>query len=132
VRRKAIAPQCKSFDRRIDALRWARQLEAEADRAGLLGDGPEADRMTLGELLTRYRDQVSPQKRSAASERARILGMLRRSIAQLTLRNLTSSAIACYRDKRLKDVSPPTVVRELSIISHAIDVSAREWGIRLL
>jgi len=34
----------------------------------------------LGELLTRYRDQVSPTKRSAHTEKARINAMVRRPI----------------------------------------------------
>jgi len=132
VRRKAIAPQCKSFDKRADAVQWARHLEAEADRVGLSAGAPFLQRMTLGELLTRYRDQVSPNKRSAHSERARIAAMILKPIAQRQLWKLTSADIANYRDERLLEVSPGTVVRELSILSHAIDVSTREWGIPLL
>lgn len=38
VRRKGIAPRCKSFDTKADAEKWARQLEAEVDRCGTLPD----------------------------------------------------------------------------------------------
>ncbi|MGB8050485.1 MAG: site-specific integrase, partial [Pseudolabrys sp.] len=34
VRRRGVPPRCKSFDKRTDATRWARELEAEADRSG--------------------------------------------------------------------------------------------------
>jgi len=131
VRRKAIAPQCKSFDKRADAVQWARHLETEADRMGLSAGAPFLQRTTLGELLTRYRDQVSPNKRSAHSEHARIAAMILKPIAQRPLWKLTSADIATYRDERLLKVAAATVVRELSILNHAIDVSTREWGIPL-
>src|ERR1044071_6777226 len=104
VRRKAIAPQCKSFDKRADAVQWARHLETEADRVGLSAGAPFLQRMTLGELLTRYRDQVSPNKRSAHSERAHIAAMILKPIAQRQLWKLTSADIANYRDERLLEV----------------------------
>jgi hypothetical protein len=65
VRRRGVPPRCKSFDKRTDATRWARELEAEADRSGWVADTRLAEKTTLGELLTRYRDHVSPTKRSA-------------------------------------------------------------------
>src|ERR1035438_7778866 len=38
VRRRGVPPRCKSFDKRTDATRWARELEAEADRSGWVAD----------------------------------------------------------------------------------------------
>ena len=54
VRRRGVPPRCKSFDKRTDAARWARELEAEADRSGWVADTRLAEKTTLGELLTRY------------------------------------------------------------------------------
>lgn len=34
VRRRGVPPRAKSFDKRTDAERWARDLEGEADRTG--------------------------------------------------------------------------------------------------
>ena len=128
VRRRGVPPRCKSFDKRTDATRWARELEAEADRSGWVADTRLAEKTTLGELLTRYRDQVSPTKRSAHTEKARINAMLRRQIVHRTLSKLTSADVATYRDERLKDAAPATVVRELNTLSHAIEIALREWG----
>jgi integrase len=120
-----------SDHKRTDATRWARELEAEADRSGWVADTRLAEKTTLGELLTRYRDQVSPSKRSAHTERSRINAMLRRPIVHRTLSKLTSADVATYRDERLKDVAPATVVRELNTLSHAIETALREWGLWL-
>jgi integrase len=129
VRRRGIPPRAKSFDKRADANRWARDLEAEADRSGWLADTRVAEKTTLKDLLGRYANEVTPAKRGAASERARINSIVRCPIAHRTLARLTSSDVAIYRDERLKCVGSATVVRELSTICHAIDVASREWGL---
>lgn len=128
VRRKGMQPRSKSFDSKSDAERWARTLEAELDRSGALPDTRPAESLTLAQILTRYRDEVSPKKRSSVSEIARINAILRRPIC---FRTLSTADLASYRDERLKTVAPATVVRELNTISHAIDTARREWGIHL-
>ena len=131
VRRRGVAPRCKSFDKRNDAARWAREIEAEADRSGWVADTRLAEKTTLGELLTRYSSQISPLKRSALTEQSRIKAILRRPIVHRTLAKLTSADCAAYRDERLKIVAPATVVRELNTLSHAIETALREWGLWL-
>ena len=127
VRRKGMAPRAKSFDKKADAEQWARSLEAEVDRCGSLPDTRIAENTTLGEIMTRYRDEISPTKRSII----RINALLRRPICHRTLTLLSSSDIATYRDERLKTVAPATVVRELNTISHALEIAQREWGVYL-
>src|SRR5690349_9443270 len=91
VRRKGMAPRAKSFDSKADAERWARNLEAEVDRCGALPDTRIAENTTLAEILTRYRAEISPKKRSAISEVARINGVLRRPICYRTLTLLSTA-----------------------------------------
>jgi pimeloyl-ACP methyl ester carboxylesterase len=62
VRRGGVPQRAKSFDKRSDAERWARELEAEADRSGWVVDMRLAERTRLGELLTRYCAEVTPTK----------------------------------------------------------------------
>ncbi len=131
VRRRGVPPRAKSFDKRTDAERWARDLEAEADRSGWVADTRAAEKTTLGELLVRYANEVTPTKRGAVSEKARINSIVRCPIAHRTLAKLTSSDVAVYRDERLKTVAPATTVRELNTISHAIEIATREWGLWL-
>lgn len=131
VRRKGIAPRAKSFDTKADAERWARSLEAELDRCGALPDTRPAEKTTLAQVLERYRDTVSPTKRSSVTEIARINAILRRPICHRTMTLLSSADLATYRDERLKTVAPATVIRELNTISHAIDTARREWDIHL-
>jgi integrase len=57
--------------------------------------------------------------------------MARDPLAHCTLAKLSSSAIATYRDARLQEVAPATVVRELSLMQTALETATREWGIPL-
>src|SRR3954447_409680 len=116
VRRRGVPPRAKSFDTKTAAERWARDLEAEADRSGWVADTRAAEKTTLGELLLRYANEVTPTKRGAVPEKARINSIVRCAISHRTLAKLTSSDVATYRDERLKTVAPATVVRELNTI----------------
>lgn len=129
VRRKGMAPRAKSFDQKADAERWARTLESEIDKRGTLPDTRVAESMTLGQVLTRYRDEVSPRKRGSISEIARLRAIIRREISHRTLATLSSADVAAYREQRLQAVASATVVRELNLISHAIDTARKDWGI---
>jgi hypothetical protein len=106
VMRRGVPPRCKSFDKRTDATRWARELEAEADRSGWVADTRLAEKTTLGELLSRYRDQVSPTKRSALTERSRINAMLRRPIVHRTLAEFDFARFLYIHDIVFKFVTP--------------------------
>jgi hypothetical protein len=46
VRRQGIAPRAKSFNTKADALRWAQDLEAEANRSGWVADTRLAEKTT--------------------------------------------------------------------------------------
>lgn len=131
VRRKGHAPRAKSFDSKAEAERWARDLESQLDRSGTLPDTRPAEKTTLAQILTRYRDEISPTKRSSVTEISRINAVLRRPICHRTLALLSTADLAANRDERLKTVAPATVIRELNTISHAIDTARREWGVHL-
>lgn len=128
VRRRGTPARARSFDRLADAERWARELEAEADRNRWQADTRASETTTLCELLLRYVRQITPNKRGAAPETSRINTILRCTIAEKTVAKLTSADVALYRDERIKVAAPATVVRELSTISHALEIAACEWG----
>lgn len=131
VRRKGMATTSRTFHRKTDAEEWARNMEIKADR----GDLPTPIRMleqyTLRDILQRYKAEVSVKKRSGDNEGYLLDAFMRQPIAALPLPQLTYAHFTTYRDKRLKDVKPGTVNRELSIIRHALDIAEREWDVPL-
>ncbi|PYE88053.1 site-specific integrase [Phyllobacterium leguminum] len=131
VRRRGMKPRCKSFDIKQEAEKWARDLEAQVDKFGAAPDTKILETTTLGDLLERYQREVSPMKRGAVQEKQRIDVLRRHELAYRTMIGLSQQDIASFRDERLQSVAPSTVVRELAILSHVIEVSIRDWGLPL-
>lgn len=130
IRRKGFPTQCKSFPSKADAEAWARSVESEMQR-GLFVDYSKAKDVTLGELLARYRDEVSPTKKGGAEERQRINAMLRWPISQYAAINVTPAVLSRLRDDRLEEVSGSTVNRDFNLLSHVFTTAMIEWGISL-
>ncbi|OJA76080.1 integrase [Burkholderia ubonensis] len=129
VRKKGFPARSKKFDTKAEALEWGRIVEAEMDR-GLFVSTDEADRTTVADLLDRYTRDVSPTKRSGGSDKGRA-EKLKKQLGAYKLTALTSSHLVGYRDARLKDVSPQTVIHELNLLNRALTLATREWGIAL-
>lgn len=128
VRRHGAPAQTRTFNSKSLAQQWARTVEGEIDN-GVLVDRRAAERTSLAQVLARYRQEVTPNKRGATDEDARLKAMARHPFAGIRMAALTSSYLAAYRDKRLKSVSGATVNRDFNVLSHAIDTARREWDI---
>jgi integrase len=129
VRRVGHRPFSKSFNIRNDAVAWARQSEVQADRAELPTDPRALRRVTLGALIRRYRDSVSPRKKTGPTETIVLNAILKFPICGRTLSELCAEDFAAYRDERLKTIKPTTLKRELVPIRHMFEVAKHEWGL---
>jgi hypothetical protein len=130
VRRVGHRSISASFNVLKDAKAWARQKEIEADRGALAPDATCLRRLTLGELVERYRDTVSLGKRGHDVERIVLNAFLRHSICRKPLSNITAEDFASYRDERLNKVRTSTLRREFSS-THLFEVARDEWGLPL-
>ena len=117
----------KTFQSKADALKWARGVEAEWDKGNFVA-GQQVQHLTLGDLVSRYLREVTPSMKGAHEDSIRLNALLRRPVAGTTLRKLSPSRIAQYRDERLQEVAAATVVRELAYLSSIINHARREWG----
>jgi len=112
--RKSGCSLSKTFQKKSDALQWAAETERSITLGFLHPTGKDA---TLGQILTRYAEQVTPLKKGANTEHHRIRLIQRHPIMPTLLSNLQPSHIAKYRDDRMKRVQAGTIRRELSVIS---------------
>lgn len=110
-----------TFRTRQEAAQWALQREAE-----LSGTTPAP--RTLDAALSRYRDDVSPSHRGYRWEVMRLESMRRHPIASLLLGSLVGPDIAAWRDERLKQVSPATVAREMTLLRAVLEACRVDWG----
>jgi integrase len=127
VQRRGYPEESRSFPNRGDAEKWARAIEAEIDR-GVFVSIKEAERTTLADVLLRYSREVSPHKRAAKDDIAKLKWLAKQKVAKLSLANLTPAAIALHRDQRLKSVSTGTVLRDLAVIRSVLNHARKEWG----
>jgi integrase len=130
IRREGWPVLSRNFKSKTSARAWATSIESEMER-GVFVDRTEAERNTLGDLLSRYLSEISISKKGAQSERYRISSLLRDPIAQYKVAGLSGKLLAEWRDRRLKDVSGSTTNRDLNLISHVINVARKEWGIHV-
>ncbi|MEM5473831.1 hypothetical protein WNZ14_19025 [Hoeflea sp. AS60] len=116
VRRVGYNPRSQSFHNRTDAQRWIRQTEIEFDRMALAYDPATLEKITVADLLARYKNEVTRQKRGHANEAKRIEEFLRAKWTALTLARITPQVFTQHRDKSLRTVKPDTVIRELGML----------------
>ena len=129
VRRKGLPVQSKTFERKVDAEAWARDVENKIDR-GVFVDRREAETTTLAEALLRYEREVTVKKKAQRQEKSMIKAWLeRKAFAARPLAALRSSDFAAFRDERLKAVASQTVRHELKLIAHLYSIAAKEWGL---
>ena len=115
--------KARSFTLLSDAKVWARNQELEA--AGRLYLGPQYQPKNFAEILSRYAEEITPAKRSAENEMIVIKALQRESWTKVDLSHLRTEDLIKFRDKRLKDVKPATIKRQLNIIKHACIVPER-------
>lgn len=131
VRRKGCPHLSRTFTSRSDAIAWARHTEIQADRRLLAPDPKQLERITLGELVARYRDTITPRKRGRDIERIVLTAFLRHSICRKPLSDLSTTDFANYRDERLKKVTANTLAREFSPLHNLFELARDEWGVAI-
>ena len=128
VRHKSIGTTAKSFSSKSAALKWS-VVQEQAIESGAFGRLSPSD-VTLGELLKRYLDIITPSKRGADVERRRLKRLIGDDISSYQLDRLSSQTIAKFRDRRLLD-GRRTCQYDLILIRHCIKLAINEWGLML-
>ena len=126
IRRKGYPPQSKTFETRREAEAWATVIESEMTRSVFV-DRSKGEKTTFDEVLASYIANVAPTHKGGSSEILR-LERFRREEAKLAARAMATfktSDFEALRDRRLAEVSPGTVKRELNLL-HAVIENVRK------
>lgn len=117
------------FPSKREAQVWAARRETEL-RTIAAGRGDEV--YTLGDLFTRYAQEVSPGKRGGRWEviRLKALPSTGGSLlkANTRLQSCSPALLAQWRDQRMTEVEKGTVLREMALLSAVFQKAVREWG----
>jgi integrase len=117
----------KSFKSKSDAKLWIDELERKLHSAPI--PDIQIDRkITLGELLIKYADEVSPSHKGCVAETCRLKSISRRWIGELDIRYLTKQHFIQYRDDRMTVVTGSSVGSELALMKRVLDTAVKKWG----
>jgi len=131
IRRKGYPTQVKTFESKREADDWASGVESEMAR-GVWADRTELERTSLGDLIERYSNEVSPSKRSCRTELVTARRLLRHPLALRPLSTLRAVDFARYRDGRLEEGAANNSVRlELAYLSTLFNTARNEWSIEV-
>ena len=126
VRSTEYGSTSKTFYKKTDAKRWAVEQETLMQtnqwfRGNIKG-------LTLGDLIQKYKTEVTPQKRSWASEARRLVRLLKETeLMTVTMAEAKPFHFAAYRDKRLL-AGARTCQYDLVLLRHAWNLASIEWG----
>lgn len=114
----------KSFRTKREAQAWGAARETEL-RA--LQDKEPGEKHTLGELLSKFSEEVSPKRKGTRWEQIRITSMMRMLPIEKPVGSVGSEDVQRYRDQRLSSVKPGTVLRELGLLSSIFEHAKDEF-----
>jgi integrase len=107
-----------------EAQDWASSKEFE-----ILNGKKILAKMKLSELFEKYTREVSSKKRGFRWEEVRLNKWSAESLGSLRLDQVGPKDFAEWRDRRLKEVAPATVRREMVLMNSVFSVARREWGL---
>ena len=120
----------KTFTLKSDARTWARETEIQIQK-GNFDTAYKPIKETLRGILERYLIEVTPKKKSPEVEAIKIKRLLREPIAARPFSSLKPFHFVEFRDERSKKVSGTTTLKDLALLSHAIEIATKEWGLPL-
>ncbi|RYF02345.1 MAG: site-specific integrase [Comamonadaceae bacterium] len=115
-----------TFPTKREAVEWAHRRSTEM-RA--MATGKAGTIKTLGDAMLDYADKVSPTKAGEIKEVIRLKAFARQEHFPVNVRlsELTAAHLVVWRDARLKINSRNSVLRDMTLLSHVLEIARREW-----
>ena len=128
IRRRGYPPLTRTFDSKMQAEAWARQIEGEMDR-GVFVSRAEAENTTLADALNRYAAEVSSVKKTANREIYTIRWWQASALGPRSLASIRGKDIAAVlATKEAEGAAPHTIHLYLALLSHLFTMARRAWG----
>ena len=126
VRCRHAGSASKSFHRKTDAERWATAQEALMQSGQW--ENNKTNNYTIGEMMLRYLNAVTPTKRGKDQETRRLRGLLSdRRLMSVRLTQAKPCVFADFRDQRIQD-GVRACQYDLVLLRHAWNIARIEWG----
>lgn len=112
-----------TFSTKREAQLWAAQREIELQT---MAQGREGSIRTVQDAFERYAREVAPKHKGERWEVVR-LAKLGREFDRVMLDKLTTAHVMRWRDLRLLQVGPASVLREMKLLSAVFEQCRKEW-----
>ena len=120
----------KSFQSKGDASKWLRDTELALEKEQFQ-DFRNSAHLTLGNLITRYRDEITPNKKGAVSEVYKLNFINRHQIARTKILRLSTKRIIDFKNELRITRAPATVNKYIHYIHTVWETARLNWGILL-
>ena len=124
-------PLSQTFDRKSEAVRWAEEIEI-ALRNGSYITKELPSEILFEDALAKYLAEVSPKKASSTHRREIHQSKSLKFFNGRQLKEITPTLAAQFREKRMAEVMPATVIKDLNMLSHIFSTAIREWGVEVI
>ena len=134
VRRKGVPVQCRTFDTKETAERWARQVEGEIDK-GAFVDRSEGEDTTFAEALDRWMEEYLHKlaESSHQTEKSRIKALKRHPLAAMALAQIRGRDVAEFiYDLEAEEYSADSIRLYLATISRVFNAARMAWDMEYL
>jgi integrase len=122
----------KTFDTKLEAEKWAREIESEMDR-GVFVSRSEAESTTLFDAIERYIEDYIPNLSHQRKNELMARAIQRRPIAMRIIASIRSKDIADFiKEREAEGVGGNTIRLDLALLSRVFEVAARDWGMESL
>ena len=111
----------KTFDNKVQAMAWIADIEPQLSQDGVVQG------KTLRDTLTRYRDEISPTKKSHRNEHNRLNKFLRSSLSDILLIELKQHHFDEWIETSLTKIKASSVNRDLNLFSAVFEQTIR-WN----
>lgn len=130
VRRTGYPTKTKTFDTKAEAEAWARDIEGQMDKS-IFVDRSLSERETFKDVIKAHLKNITPTHKGAESEQMRLDKFIRdeTELCAYAMANLRTEHFEAYRDRRLKEVKPGTVSRELNLLHSVIQHARRRLSL---
>lgn len=114
VRRAGIY-RSATFSTKAEARNWATQVESQARHVAASGYAPPPKGATLADLIDKY---TETQRREPGRTKVATLAMLRRTLGNVLLSNLSAAVLRDFIDRRVDEgAGGVTIAADLSFLS---------------
>ncbi|QZA80279.1 integrase [Deefgea piscis] len=128
---KVIYSEVKTFEKEKLAKDWAAKVEASLKADGAI-DRRKIARLTVGQLLRRYIDEIGETQKFGRTKRYTMENLINKPIAKILVSDLTPADIVEHcKLRHVEGAGPATTSQDVIYLGSALGVARPLWGLAI-